>query len=181
MPCDFFAYGFQVVGVERSKHGFARAGVDQSSRGIVKGDDHARSEFAVFGEVAEVTRTGNEHLFKLARVVHTVHHGIPDKAAAIAQGADEVACAVHVGQFPAGDHAAYGGVDGALLEERMFRRTGNEFTAQGVDGCVNWANGEVRGCHDDVKINGYETELIQVLINLLNNSKDALESKEDEK
>ena len=43
--------------------------------------------------MAEVTRTGNEHLFKLARVVHTVHHGIPDKAAAIAQGADEVALA----------------------------------------------------------------------------------------
>jgi signal transduction histidine kinase/ABC-type nitrate/sulfonate/bicarbonate transport system substrate-binding protein len=33
---------------------------------------------------------------------------------------------------------------------------------------------------DDVKVNGYETELIQVLINLLNNSKDALESIETE-
>ncbi len=32
--------------------------------------------------------------------------------------------------------------------------------------------------NDDVKVNGYETELIQVLINLLNNSKDALESSE---
>ena len=148
MPQDFFAYGFQVVGVEHSNHGFVRTGVDQRSGGIVKGDDHARGELAILGEVSEVTRTRNEHLFQLALVVHAVHNGVPYRAAAVAQGADKVAGAIHVGQFTAGDHAAYSGVDGALLEERMFRRAGNQLTTQGVDGCVNGADGESRCCHD---------------------------------
>ena len=34
---------------------------------------------------------------------------------------------------------------------------------------------------ENIKILGYETELIQVLINILNNSKDALTSIENEK
>jgi len=60
--------------------------------------------------------------------------------------------------------------------EECFKRTIDLLGVNFIENNINIIQN-----FDNVKINGYETELIQVLINILNNSKDALETLKIEK